>query len=90
MGVRTFVRVLLSRVTTEADLLRSRRGRSDVAVFHEFHRPPYGGGNQFLLALVGEFERRGLTIETNRISGATPACLYNSFNFDFHRLGRFR
>jgi glycosyltransferase involved in cell wall biosynthesis len=89
MGARSFVKVLLRRLTAEADWLRSRQGRSDVAVFHEFHRPPYGGGNQFLLALVGEFERRGLTVETNRVSGATPACLYNSFNFDFARLRRF-
>jgi glycosyltransferase involved in cell wall biosynthesis len=89
MGIRAFVKVLLSRLDAEADWLRSRRGRSDVAVFHEFHRPPYGGGNQFLLALVGEFERRGLTIETNRVSGSTPVCLYNSFNFDFARLRRF-
>jgi glycosyltransferase involved in cell wall biosynthesis len=89
MGARSFVKVLLRRLTAEADWLRSRQGRSDVAVFHEFHQPPYGGGNQFLLALVGEFERRGLTIETNRVSGSTPACLYNSFNFDFARLRRF-
>jgi glycosyltransferase involved in cell wall biosynthesis len=66
----------------------SRRRTADVAVFHEFHAPPYGGGNQFLLALVGELERRGLTVEKNRISGATPSCLYNSFNFDFRRLRR--
>jgi len=65
-----------------------RRGGADVAVFHEFHQPPYGGGNQFLLALVGEFERRGLTVEKNRVSARTPACLYNSFNFDFRRLQR--
>jgi glycosyltransferase involved in cell wall biosynthesis len=64
------------------------RGRADIAVFHEFHTPPYGGGNQFLLALVGEFEHRGLTVEKNRISAQTPACLYNSFNFDFRRLRR--
>jgi glycosyltransferase involved in cell wall biosynthesis len=65
-----------------------RRGPADVAVFHEFHTPPYGGGNQFLLALVGELERRGLTLEKNRVSARTPACLYNSFNFDFGRLRR--
>jgi glycosyltransferase involved in cell wall biosynthesis len=65
-----------------------RRGGADVAVFHEFHTPPYGGGNQFLLALVGELERRGLTVEKNRVSASTPACLYNSFNFDFRRLKR--
>jgi glycosyltransferase involved in cell wall biosynthesis len=76
-------------VRTEADWVRSRRGRADLAVFHEFHRPPYGGGNQFLLALVAELRRRGLSIEINRLSGRTPACLFNSFNFDFTRLRRF-
>ena len=89
MGVRAFVRVLLRRVETEGTWLRSRRGRADIAVFHEFAPPPYGGGNQFLLALVREFRRRGLTVEVNRLSGKTPACLYNSFNFDFRRLRRF-
>jgi glycosyltransferase involved in cell wall biosynthesis len=71
------------------DWLTSRRGRGDLAVFHEFHAPPYGGGNQFLLALVAEFRRRGLAVEVNRLSGRTPSCLYNSFNFDFRRLRRF-
>jgi glycosyltransferase involved in cell wall biosynthesis len=80
---------LLRRAATERDFVRSRRARSDVAVFHQFHEPPYGGGNQFLLALVRELERRGLAVEVNRLSGSTPACLYNSFNFDFARLRRF-
>jgi len=71
------------------DWLASRRGGADVSVFHEFHRPPYGGGNQFLLALVRELRGRGLQVETNRLSGSTPACLFNSFNFDFGRLRRF-
>jgi glycosyltransferase involved in cell wall biosynthesis len=83
------VRPLVRRGRTEADWLRSRRDRADVAVFHEFHPPPYGGGNQFLHALVGELRRRGLDVELNRLSGATPACLFNSFNFDFARLRRF-
>jgi glycosyltransferase involved in cell wall biosynthesis len=71
-------------------LLRGLAGRrtADVAVFHEFHAPPYGGGNQFLLALVGELERRELSVEKNRLSRGTPSCLYNSFNFDFRRLRR--
>ena len=89
MGARALVNTVLRRAQTERDWVTSRRHRSDVAVFHEFHRPPYGGGNQFLLALVGELERRGLSVEKNRLSGGTPACLYNSFNFDFRRLRRF-
>src|SRR5205809_5800993 len=89
MRARVFVKVLLRRAATERDFRRSRRTRSDVAVFHDFHPPPYGGGNQFLLALVGELRGRGLAVEVNRLSGGTPACLYNSFNFDFRRLRRF-
>src|SRR6266540_4209458 len=89
MGARAFVRVLLRKAATERDFRRSRQGRSDLAVFHEFHAPPYGGGNQFLLALVGELRGRGLDVELNSLSGGTPCCLYNSFNFDFRRLRRF-
>src|SRR5215471_17644475 len=73
----------------EVDLARSRRGRADVALFHEFVAAPSGGGHQFLRALTVELRSRGLTVELNRISGGTPACLFNSFNFDFRRLRRF-
>ena len=83
------VRTLARRSRTEADWLRSRRANADLAVFHEFAPPPYGGGNQFLLALVRELEGRGLEVEVNQLSGGTQACLYNSFNFDFGRLKRF-
>jgi glycosyltransferase involved in cell wall biosynthesis len=74
---------------TEADRLRSRGGSADIGLFHEFTSPPGGGGNQFLHALTRELRARGLRVEENRISGGTPACLFNSFNFDFHRLRRF-
>jgi glycosyltransferase involved in cell wall biosynthesis len=69
--------------------MRSRRGRADLALFHEFEPPPSGGGHQFLRALLGELERRGLDVELNRLSAGTPACLFNSFNFDATRLRRF-
>jgi glycosyltransferase involved in cell wall biosynthesis len=77
------------RLQVEIDRLAARRGAADVALFHEFEPPPSGGGHQFLRALVRELAGRGLDVETNRISGGTPACLFNSFNFDFARLGRF-
>jgi glycosyltransferase involved in cell wall biosynthesis len=78
-----------SQLRTELDLLRSRGDSADLALFHEFVPAPSGGGHQFLRALVGELRARGLAVEENRISGGTPACLLNSFNFDFHRLRRF-
>jgi len=76
-------------VGTELDLVRSRHDRADVALFHEFVPSPSGGGHQFLRALAGELRSRGLAVEENRISGGTPVCLFNSFNFDFRRLRRF-
>ena len=39
-----------------------------------------------MTGLVGELRRRGLQVEVNRISGETPVCLFNSFNFDDRRL----
>jgi glycosyltransferase involved in cell wall biosynthesis len=78
-----------ARVGTEVDRARSRRGRADLAVFHAYAPPPSGGGNQFVRALTLELERRGLVVERNVISGQTPVCLFNSFNFDFRRLRRF-
>jgi glycosyltransferase involved in cell wall biosynthesis len=87
--IRRAARAVARRGRAEVDWLRTRRGRADLAVFHEFAPPPYGGGNQFLLALVREWRRRELVVEVNRLSGGTAACLYNSFNFDFARLQRF-
>jgi glycosyltransferase involved in cell wall biosynthesis len=77
------------RVRTEAAWLGSRRGATDLALFHEFAPPPTGGGHQFLRALTRELRARGLEVERNRLSRGTPACLFNSFNFDFARLRRF-
>lgn len=59
-------------------------------MFHQFQRPPYGGGNQFLLALRSELEHRGHHTVLNRITPRTRAALFNSFNFDFDELRRQR
>lgn len=64
--------------------------KPDISIFHQFVRPPYGGGNQFLLALRGQLENIGYSVETNKISKPSRACLFNSFNFDFNRLRRYR
>lgn len=59
-----------------------------VVFFHEFHRPPYGGGNQFLMALKKQLEATGLIVGVNRVGHPTKACLINSYNFDFKAVYR--
>lgn len=54
----------------------------DIAIAHPFRPPPYGGSNQFLLALRSELRRRGHRVSTNRIGSRTRACLLNAFLFD--------
>lgn len=63
---------------------------ADLSLFHDFEPPPTGGGHQFLRAFIREAEARGLKIENNRISRASRACMFNSFNFDERRLGRLK
>lgn len=64
------------------------RAPADVCIAHEFHRPPWGGGNQFCLALSDELERRGLRVRRGLGQGPARVCLFNSYNFDFARLRR--
>jgi glycosyltransferase involved in cell wall biosynthesis len=68
------------------DAIQSGSQEADIAIFHNFVPPPYGGGNQFLLALRKEFEKLGFRTEANKISRKARCCVYNSFNFDFGRL----
>ena len=86
---RQSARATARRLSTELDVLRTRGGRADLAIFHELAPPPSGGGHQFVRALVRELDGRGLEVELNRISSQTQACLFNSFNFDVTRLQRF-
>jgi glycosyltransferase involved in cell wall biosynthesis len=62
--------------------------RPDVAIAHAFHKPPYGGSNQFLIALRGELERRGLRVGANIVARRTRACVINSYVFDERALRR--
>lgn len=66
------------------------RIEKNVAFFHEFHKPPYGGGNQFLLALEKELVNRGLKTKRNSADKNTSAILFNSFNFDFDKLSKLK
>jgi glycosyltransferase involved in cell wall biosynthesis len=50
-----------------------------VAISHRLRPPPYGGSNQFLLALRGELERRGLRVSDGRLPRRARAVLLHAY-----------
>ncbi len=62
----------------------------EISIFHEFHKPPYGGGNQFLLALEKELKKKNCEVGHNKAGRQTKTVLFNSFNFDFDKLSSVR
>jgi glycosyltransferase involved in cell wall biosynthesis len=53
-----------------------------IGLWHEFHKPPYGGGNQFMRALGGSLRRQGVRVVVNRMTAAVDVHLCNSAWFD--------
>src|SRR5205085_1827767 len=64
--------------------VRLRRG-PELAILYRPRRPPYGGSNQFLLALRGELRRRGLRV-SEKVGRSTRACLLHAYLVDLERL----
>lgn len=77
-------------IATLPDLLRlffvrriaGQNDRLTISLWHEFHKPPYGGGNQFFLALKKSFEEHGLLVVNNLLSPFVDVHLCNSAWFD--------
>jgi glycosyltransferase involved in cell wall biosynthesis len=60
----------------------------DLAIVHRFRRGPYGGSNQFLTALRGELQARGLQVSDGAIGRRTRACLLHSYLVDIDAIRR--
>jgi glycosyltransferase involved in cell wall biosynthesis len=56
--------------------------RLTVALFHKFARPPFGGANQFMLALQKVLKQRHLRVLTNKVSSRVDAYLLQAVRFD--------
>ena len=68
--------------------LRKIAGQHDrlvVSMWHEFHKPPYGGGNQFFIALKKAFEDNNIIVVNNVLSTLVDVHLCNSIWFDVEK-----
>lgn len=56
-----------------------------IGLWHTFFEPPYGGGNQFMLALRKALLKKGVTIRENQLDEQIDAYILNSIHFDVDR-----
>jgi glycosyltransferase involved in cell wall biosynthesis len=77
--------VVAAATTMTRSALRLRPRPGDglcIGLWHEFHKAPYGGGNQFMQALRTGLRRQGVRIVVNRMSVAVDVHICNSAWFD--------
>jgi glycosyltransferase involved in cell wall biosynthesis len=69
----------------------SPKSDSDITVglWHSFFKPPYGGGNQFMLALRKALSTRGIRVLENELRDDIDAYVLNSIHFDVDRFLEF-
>ncbi|MGZ3655140.1 MAG: glycosyltransferase [Bdellovibrionota bacterium] len=63
-------------------LSRPRHEGLTVSIFREFVKPPYGGANQFMLALKAAMESRGVRVLVNEVSPDIQGYYFDSLWFD--------
>ncbi len=61
-----------------------------VSLWHQFFKPPYGGGNQFMLALRKALHQQGINAVENQLHPGINAYLLNSIHFDIDSFLKFK
>ena len=56
-----------------------------VGLWHSFFEPPYGGGNQFMMALRKGLSQLGVRVRENELEEEINAYVLNSIHFDVDR-----
>lgn len=76
---------ILKRISRQVPIAQPAKHQGlgvTVSLWHEFREPPYGGGNQFMLALRGAFEKLGVTVYDNRMAEDVDVHICNSAWFN--------
>lgn len=60
-----------------------------VGLWHSFFKPPYGGGNQFMMALRKGLAQLGVEVRQNELTEEIDAYILNSIHFDVERFLEF-
>ncbi len=60
-----------------------------VCLWHSFFKPPYGGGNQFMMGLRKSLLAKGVEVVENILDESVDAYVLNSIHFDVERFLEF-
>ncbi len=66
-----------------------KKGDKKLTIHHQFHPPPWGGGNQFLLALSSMLEKKSWVVTHSR-KKTKGTILFNSFLIDFNLINKIK
>jgi glycosyltransferase involved in cell wall biosynthesis len=77
------------RSSKEATVAKEGRGKVSedlsVSLWHTFFKPPYGGGNQFMMALRKALSGQRVIVRENELEEGIDAYVLNSIHFDVDR-----
>jgi len=68
----------VKRLANRVNVLKKRKNGLTVSIFRDFVKPPYGGANQFMLALRNSLEERGVNVLNNEVGEYVDAYLFDS------------
>lgn len=63
--------------------------RLHISLLNAFHRPPYGGGNQFFLALERALCEAGMRVSRNRLTEGVDLYILNALWFEMSEFEKF-
>ncbi len=66
----------------------NKKRKKKIALFHTFHKPPWGGGNQFMIALRKYMRKFGYKISVNKIAKDTRAIIFSASPYNIKEFGK--
>lgn len=79
-----------SRFFSKKPLVEGEFSGKRVSILREFKKPPYGGGNQFMLALKKGFSDLGVKVYNNKVDSEIDAYIFDSAWLDKDLLKKLR
>lgn len=87
---KSFSRVVGTEKARGSSVEESMKRSLTVGLWHSFFKPPYGGGNQFMMALRKGLVQHSVRVRENELTHDIDAYILNSIHFDVDRFLKFQ